>query len=246
MGVIDTAGVKFFADGELEAWRAEQLLTKEPETIAWLDHHARLGGAFYDIGANIGSYALYAARVNPELSVFAFEPVAVNFLSLLRNVHLNECKMVHAFHAALSRRTSLAQLFIKDARVGSSGAQLDVPSDEQGHRFEPLTVEYVMSFSLDDLVHTIGFPPPSFVKIDVDGREKDIVEGMSRVLRMPGLRSILIEFNSRPEQAIVQQSLLECGLEPDPMFNDRPNHSRHRRDQKNSTAANMVFTRSAG
>ena len=241
--VKTTAGIKFHADSELEAWRADQLLTKEPETIAWLDHHAHAGGTFYDIGANIGSYSLYAAALNPGLRVYAFEPVHVNYVSLLRNKQLNRLANIHPFNAAVSCRTTLAELFIKDDRVGNSGAQLDTPTDEQGTRFEPRTVEHVLSFSLDDLVDTFGFPVPAFIKIDVDGHEKEIVDGMPRILQSSSLRSILIEFNSREEQEILQQRLAELGLHADATFNDHPHHSRHRRSQRRSTAANVVFKR---
>jgi hypothetical protein len=74
----------------LELWRAETLLTKEPETIAWLNYYTSKGGTFYDVGANIGVYSLYAAIKNPQLSVYAFEPVKNNFISLLNNKKLNK------------------------------------------------------------------------------------------------------------------------------------------------------------
>ncbi len=42
-------------------WRAKTLLTKEPETIAWLDRMVA-NDVFFDIGANIGMYSIYAGK----------------------------------------------------------------------------------------------------------------------------------------------------------------------------------------
>jgi transketolase len=241
--IATNAGIKFHAESDLEIWRAEQLLTKEPETIAWLEYHAKRGGAFFDIGANIGSYTLYAAALNRELSVYSFEPVQDNYISLLRNKKLNALANINAFNIAISNMNTLTKLFIKDDRVGNSGAQLGAPTDEKGSPFNPLGIECVLSFSIDGLVDRFGFPPPTFVKIDVDGKEKEIIDGMSGMLQSPRLRSVLIEFNSHAEQEILQRRLADSGLHPDPMFNDHPMHSRHRRQLKQSSAANVVFKR---
>jgi hypothetical protein len=57
---IGSSTIKFFAPTPLLRLRAEQLLTKEPETIAWLDG---LGpdDVLWDVGANVGMFSLYAA-----------------------------------------------------------------------------------------------------------------------------------------------------------------------------------------
>ena len=87
--IIENAGIKFYADSELEKWRAETLQKKEPETIAWLNYYANVGSVFYDIGANVGSYSMYAASLNSKLNIYAFEPVQENFCALLNNIKLS-------------------------------------------------------------------------------------------------------------------------------------------------------------
>jgi hypothetical protein len=57
-----------------EHYRADTYATKEPETIEWLRENLRDGDSFYDVGANIGLYSLYAAKLQPRCRVFAFEP----------------------------------------------------------------------------------------------------------------------------------------------------------------------------
>src|SRR5215467_14181444 len=68
--------VAFYCLGDLAQWRAQTLLAKEPETIEWIDSFAD-GDTFWDIGANIGIYSVYAA-VSRRVRVLAFEPSAAN------------------------------------------------------------------------------------------------------------------------------------------------------------------------
>ena len=53
---------KFFITHEIELWRSNTILTKEPETIEWIDNFDQSKKIiFWDIGANIGIYSVYAA-----------------------------------------------------------------------------------------------------------------------------------------------------------------------------------------
>jgi hypothetical protein len=58
--VVD--GYKFEARHFIPYRRAVSMFTKEPETIAWIDEYVKEGDVFYDVGANIGNYSLYAAK----------------------------------------------------------------------------------------------------------------------------------------------------------------------------------------
>ena len=69
-----------------ELWRASTYETKEPDTMDWIRTHVR-DGVLYDVGANIGQYSLYAAKLRAEpLEVLAFEPEALNHAKLVRNI----------------------------------------------------------------------------------------------------------------------------------------------------------------
>ena len=77
----------FFCPGHIPLWQAEHLFTKEPETIAWIEQMPP-GSVLWDIGANVGTYAIYAAQRG--MHVVAFEPSAANYYVLNRNIHLNK------------------------------------------------------------------------------------------------------------------------------------------------------------
>lgn len=244
--IIEHEGIRFKAASDLEQWRVKTLLTKEPETIKWIDSQAALGGVFYDVGANIGIYSLYAKKANPDLSVFAFEPVSNNYNALFENILINDHTELHTFNVAISDKNLLVSLFLKDARVGNSGGQIDSPHDEKGNEFLSVREEKVMCFSLDSLVSDYGFPVPAFLKIDVDGQESKIIKGMEAVLKNPGFRSILVEFNSNDEERIFTNYFTNFGLTPDKKYNELECHSKFRREEKGSSARNIVFSRISG
>ena len=56
--------------------RAETFLTKEPETLEWIDR-MNDDSVLWDIGANVGIYSIYAA-VSKRANVIAFEPSFFN------------------------------------------------------------------------------------------------------------------------------------------------------------------------
>src|SRR5206468_150350 len=72
-----------------EHYRADTYATKEPETIEWVRRRLGKGDVLFDVGANIGLYSLFAAKLEPSCRVVAFEPESNNFSSLCRNVLLN-------------------------------------------------------------------------------------------------------------------------------------------------------------
>ena len=82
--------VNFFIPNELINWRVETLFTKEPETLEWIDKFSNTDEVvFWDIGANIGLYSIYAAKKHHRASIVAFEPSTSNLRVLSRNVSIN-------------------------------------------------------------------------------------------------------------------------------------------------------------
>jgi FkbM family methyltransferase len=156
---------------------------------------------------------------------------------------LNNADNIHAFRVAISDKNKLTEIYLQDTRVGNSGAQIDEPINELGIRFQQISSQQVLTLSLNSLVNDFCFPAPNFVKIDVDGHDKDVIDGMSEVLKMDSLLSVLVEFNSSIEIIKYTNYFARFQLAPDPIYNNYPAHSNHRRKAKKQSAVNCVFTK---
>jgi len=235
--------LRFTVLNDLEAYRAESLFTKEPETTTWIETFND-GDVFYDVGANVGVYSLYAALLYPRSSVFSFEPFHRNYGHLVENILENQLANVNPVNVALSESTGLTTLFVPDTRFGASGGQIGEPVNERGERFEALAAVPTLCFRLDDLRQSAGLPFPHHVKIDVDGLEAAIIAGMSSFLFEPTLRSVLVEVNSEEDAEIIDAVLGEHGFSRDAEIGQLPQHSRHRRKlTPGNIAENVVFRR---
>lgn len=201
METIETkrGAVRFYCLDALPLWRAQTLLTKEPETIEWIDRIGD-GEVLYDIGANVGVYSLYAA-INRKVCVLAFEPLAANYFLLNRNVEENQLSnQISAYCLALSDQDMIGKLHVQNTGFGSAVSSFDDPVDHHGKRFDAAFEQGMVGMSLDSFIEKFDAPFPKHIKIDVDGIEDRIVKGAARTLADSRLVSISIELDSnRPE-----------------------------------------------
>ena len=180
-----------------EHHRADTYATKEPETIEWLRENLRDGDVFYDVGANIGLYSLYAAKLRPACRVFAFEPESHNFGSLCGNLLLNRVENVTPCFFPLSSHEAIAPFYVYDLRPGGALHSLGRPSSLRDG--PPLLKTGAITATIDALVSRHGLPAPNLLKLDVDGNEEEILDGAAAVLASGSLRSILVEATWRDD-----------------------------------------------
>lgn len=174
-------------------WRARTLFTKEPDTIEWIRSFGK-GEVLFDIGANVGSYSLYAALRGTK--VFALEPESQNYALLNQNIHLNNLShTVMALNIALNNQSKLGHLHIQNFVPGAALHNLNSNRDYNKKEFLPVFRQGVLSLTLDDLISQYDLEIPDHLKIDVDGGERSIIDGASKTLAHPKLKSVLIELN---------------------------------------------------
>src|ERR1700722_13685174 len=142
--------INFYCLGALPLWRVRTLFTKEPETIEWIDSFAE-GDVFWDIGANVGIYSLYAAA--KRVHVVAFEPAAGNYYLLNRNIELNGfADRVEAYCVALSDETSARSLNMQMTELGGALSSFGEPVDNFGKRFTPGFRQGMIGYAVDSLI----------------------------------------------------------------------------------------------
>lgn len=207
--------VRFYTPNSLSLWRARTLLTKEPDTIEWIDSFDD-GDVFWDIGANVGCYTLYAGKVR-GVKTIAFEPSPANYPLLVRNVELNGISgHVSAFGIALSNKTQVSTLNMTTTEAATAHSTFGEKRNQFGQEFQAVYQHTMVGYSVDDFINQFGISKPNHIKIDVDGIEDLIIEGATETLQNPDLKSVLIELNVTPnkyDQRVIE-FLTKAGLEP--------------------------------
>jgi FkbM family methyltransferase len=137
----------------------------------------RPGDVFYDIGANVGFFSLIAGRIVGESgSVCAFEPHPQNASAVRENVGLNGFKNVRLSEIAIGRGSRSDELLMTAWDGGGTLAtSVAQPAALVGRTA-------VQVWSLDDYIEAEQLPRPTFVKIDVEGAEMEVIEGMSKTI----------------------------------------------------------------
>lgn len=168
---------------------------RDAATLEWMSGFEP-GEVFYDIGANVGALTLSAAAMHGDcVRVVAIEPAFANFESLVRNLSLNGLLgTTIPLQVALLDRTGLEPMNYRDSTAaGTSLHTIGAAVDQEGQYFTPAEVQLVPTYTLDDLIAVLKLPPPTRIKIDVDGYEEPVLRGATRTLRAGTVRELMVE-----------------------------------------------------
>ncbi len=136
---------------------------------------------FVDVGSNIGSYSILTS-VETGCEVICFEPSKPTFDSLIKNIKLNEVQnKIIAYNYGLSSSEEFIE-FTTDL-----GAINHVKLTNESNK-----TEKIKFFRFDDI---IKLQKPTVVKIDVEGFETNVLNGMTSSLKSKFLLAIIIELN---------------------------------------------------
>ena len=172
--------------------RGFSLFRTDPEVAQWVETFEK-ESCFIDIGANIGIYSLYAAY--NKAKVYSFEPESLNFSCLNLNISDNRFNdRIIAFPIAISDKTDISVLNLSKVTFGGSGHSFDRKITDSGNSFESIFKQGSISCTLDDVIDKFEILP-NHIKIDTDGNELKVLNGMNKTLSLKELKSICIELN---------------------------------------------------
>ncbi len=188
----------FFTPNHLIKWLADTFLQKEPETIEWIDSfNGKI--IFWDIGANIGLYSIYAAIKHKNIQVISFEPSVNNLRILSRNIsinHLEEKIIINQFPLTNKKNKYLLMRdnkFIEGSALSVFGENFDHSGkkmlSKNQYKIYGTTIDYLLNNKILDF--------PNYIKIDVDGLEHIILNGAKKSLINKKIKSISIEINEK-------------------------------------------------
>ena len=199
--------------------------TDEPDTLQWIDGFPD-DAVLWDVGANVGQFALYAA-LRPGVRVVAFEPGAGSYAVLNRNIELNRLDdRVRAYCVALSDTTCLSDLNMATTVAGSSMHAFDETVDAREHKIEVIFRQAAVGFSADDFLYRFAPPHPTHIKIDVDSIEARIIRGAREVMGLPSVRSVWVEVMGAPDtprNREIYAEMARAGYVPQPRGADARN-----------------------
>ena len=188
---LNNKDVTFFTPSYISRWRASNIYSKEPETIQWIKNFKTKNNKiiFWDIGANVGIFSIYAACYHETIQIYAHEPNFKNLSLLSKNISINNFQN---------------NIYINQMPLGENSLKLDTffeGDDTEGganSSFKKLvnhsTNNYkIIGTNINFLLNKEIFEYPNYIKIDIDGLEDLVLNSADKALNYSELKSILIE-----------------------------------------------------
>lgn len=161
----------------------------EPVQTSWVREHLKQGERFVDVGASFGYYTSLASQIVRNTGrVFSFEPSPIACGTIRDTIS----------------RNGITNIELSCSAVGNECGEIDIllPPDnnlhspsvfESGEGFTPRMVTVV---SIDSNEYLNDGKPIDMIKIDVEGYEPNVIQGMEKLISTRLVKMIMCEFNS--------------------------------------------------
>ena len=191
--------IKFFTPNYLTNWLVDDFYRKEPETIEWINSFKTSTEEiiFWDIGANLGLYSIYAAAKHEKIKIISFEPSTSNLRILSRNISINNLQDKIMINQLPLGNKPFNFLPFRERKFGEgeSNNSFDSETNFEGKHLNSENSYKLLGTSINSLLEQKILEIPNYIKIDVDGLEHFILEGASNYLNHPNIKSLQIELN---------------------------------------------------
>ena len=154
--------------------------TREPFSTEFLQKFVKEEDIVIDIGANIGYYSLMEAQLANKGKVYAIEPIPTNVDLLKKNVELNAYKNIFVYQFAIGDKNGVGKMYIYDKCNWCSFIK-----NPMGNIVNEVKVPLM---TLDTFVNEYVDQSPSFIRMDVEGYEYQIIRGAAKVLENKPLK----------------------------------------------------------
>ena len=173
-------------------------MTHEPDTLKWIDGMP-VDTVFWDIGANVGIYTMYAGLARHR--TLAFEPASSTYFTLMKNLEINGLlDRVDAYCLAFDNQTRLGKLNMAGNISGSSMHAFERDSHSWDEQIDIKIAHPTLGFNIDTFISLYDPPLPTHIKLDVDSTEKEILEGAANLLAKGQVQSIWVEVDGALER----------------------------------------------
>lgn len=185
-------GLKFTFRSEVYEVIHKKIYTQFPDFIPTKDD------VVIDIGAQYGDYSILCEKVYGVRNITCFEPVHDNFIELQRNLKLNKCYWINPIESAIGKSREEVFMYTRGRMLSTL-----YNTEYDNNQYTPLgkfDFHIIDEYRFD----------PTLVKIDVEGYEMDVLEGMQFTLIVCKPK-LIIEIHSSELERKCTEYLKELG-----------------------------------
>lgn len=193
---INEISARFHVNSYGEYVRVKSL-SGEREILESLLSQIFPGDIIMDVGANIGTHTILFSKKSERIGeVISIEPNRKSSERLKENILLNQLENIKIFDGGLGSTDATKLLLIGEepsygkSRIWSTG---DSKSS---------TVEIKVTKG-DNLVSRSLSAIPNVIKIDVEGYEKEVIQGLRTTLEHAECRVVMCEYNRIPNPDLI-------------------------------------------
>lgn len=157
----------------------------ESGLIEWCKQFCKPDGAFLDIGAHTGTYAISLAPY--VKTVYAFEPQKSTYYALCGGVALSGFTNVECLRCGLGNEAQKGDMTLNIVSDDGGGSTVHMPANESVLRKEVIQIKMLDQFKFDERI--------DFIKMDVEENELQVLQGAVDTLDENGWPKILFESN---------------------------------------------------
>jgi FkbM family methyltransferase len=192
---------------------------KDTHLIGAILKHLEPGDTFWDIGANFGLYSMVVQKwlEGKGGRVISFDPDPWCQERLEENRELNSFPRLKIMKVALAKERGRMDLHVAEHSIGGTSALSDAPENGKEGR-QVIQVEVLPG---DQVREEQNLEVPGAIKIDVEGFEWEVVQGLEKTLKEDECRFVLVEIHStlleqrNLPQAVgeIEELLQKCGFQ---------------------------------
>jgi FkbM family methyltransferase len=133
----------------------------------------------FDIGANCGVATVIMAKLNPNSTIYAFEPFKEVYNLLCENIKLNNLTNIKTYNNALLNDSKNMKLMIHKHMSGANSLIANETFFKKTYKHTDSTIINALSF--DDFINNNNINEIVVLKIDCEGSEYDILYNSNKI-----------------------------------------------------------------
>lgn len=159
------------------------------------------GMTVFDVGANLGDYTLLFSELVGNLGkVYAFEPTATIYQKLQQRIEQAKCQNVTVIQKAAYSENTTVQFheFAEEYSVWNSIGTPEMLNPETGSEYVPIVkTEQIEAIALDSFCQEQNIEFIDYLKLDVEGAESDVIQGISNLLKNKKIGFLQFEISQK-------------------------------------------------